>query len=337
MKKIRSGFIGTGGYGRFIMRLAAETGLADIVAVWNRTTAKAEQAAAEYGGRVYTSCEELYAEADLDAVFINLPPFARNGEEIMAAEKGIHLYVTKPLTVDWDYACKVNEAVTKAGIISCVTHMMRYAKPVIEAKRMLAGRPVSLAQGHMFTSAIKGIDRRGWFFKKDTSPGQMFTQACHVIDALRFVVGSEIDEVYAIGCNNIYPKDEKCEIEESTVATLKFSNGAVGYITASFVMPSGLGHYMHFDVLAKDLRVEYTIDTGIMNVLDRNGWKEFPEVVQDRAANKTKVETFLKAVQTGDTSQISTPYEDSLKSLKTAFMIIRSLREGRVVTADEIM
>ena len=336
MRKMRVGFIGTGGYGQFIMRLTRETGLADIVAVWNRTAAKAEKVAEEYGAKAYASCEEMYDQADLDAVFINLPPFARNGEEIMAAEKGIHLYVTKPLTVDWNYACKVNEAVKKSGVVSCVTHMMRYAKPVIEAQKMLAGRPVSLAQGHMFTSAINAIDKRGWFFKKDKSPGQLFTQACHVIDALRFVVGSEIEEVYAIGSNNIYPKNEKCEIDESTVATLKFSNGAVGYVTASFVMPSGLGHYMHFDVLAKDVRVEYTLDSGIMNILDKDGWREFPEISKDHAANKNKVEIFLKAVQSGDSSLITTPYEDSIKSLQVAFMMIRSLEEGRVVKASEM-
>ena len=62
------------------------------------------------GARLYKSHIEMYeSEKHLDAVFIIVPPDCHEDAEIMAAQKGIHLYVEKPVALSMAKACECGE------------------------------------------------------------------------------------------------------------------------------------------------------------------------------------------------------------------------------------
>ena len=59
-------------------------------------------------------------EKQLDAVFVCVPPDSHQDAEILAAQKGIHIYVEKPIALSMEKAYEVEDAVNKAGIITAV-------------------------------------------------------------------------------------------------------------------------------------------------------------------------------------------------------------------------
>jgi len=64
-----------------------------------------------------------------------VPPFA-HGFEPEIAERGIHLFVEKPVALTMDLAKKTERAIAKAGVINSVGYMWRYLDTTL-AKEVL--------------------------------------------------------------------------------------------------------------------------------------------------------------------------------------------------------
>ena len=94
---VRIGFVGSGGIAGHHMRQLVTLENAKMVAFCDIDSSRAENAAKEYEGTAYTSYKEMYDQEDLDAVYICLPPFAHTDQELLAIEKGLAIFVEKPI------------------------------------------------------------------------------------------------------------------------------------------------------------------------------------------------------------------------------------------------
>ena len=103
-KKLRVGVIGCGRIS--VMHLVSIVSLeeTELVACCDIDREKAESAAKEYGGRAYTSYEEMLECEELDAVHICLPHHLHCKVAIAAFEKGIHVLTEKPMDIDLESA-----------------------------------------------------------------------------------------------------------------------------------------------------------------------------------------------------------------------------------------
>ncbi|MDH7571157.1 MAG: Gfo/Idh/MocA family oxidoreductase, partial [Armatimonadota bacterium] len=108
------GFIGAGGNAQGHMQRVAELPGARIAAVCDVAADRAEAAAAKYGAKAYTQYERMLGEEDLHAVYVSVPPFAHYDAEILAAERGLHLFVEKPVALTLEKGLEIWEAIAKA-------------------------------------------------------------------------------------------------------------------------------------------------------------------------------------------------------------------------------
>ena len=79
---------------------------------------------------VFTDFTQMYQEAEIDVVYICLPPFAHTNEVQLAAECGIHVFIEKPIALSMDIANQMVEAVEKHGVKSQVGFMSRFGAAV---------------------------------------------------------------------------------------------------------------------------------------------------------------------------------------------------------------
>ena len=86
----------------------------------------------------YTDHHDMFDAEALDAVCIFIPPFAHTDAEIIAAERGIHLFVEKPPTLYMDQAREISAAISSAGIVSQVGFNSRYRPSAEVARERLA-------------------------------------------------------------------------------------------------------------------------------------------------------------------------------------------------------
>jgi len=112
MKPLRLGFIGLGHITTkaHLPALAphVEAGAAVLQAFCDvDETALREQAAAYGVERVYADHHAMFEQEALDAVFVSIPPTLHTDAELIAAERGIALFVEKPPTLDLGQAIAV--------------------------------------------------------------------------------------------------------------------------------------------------------------------------------------------------------------------------------------
>ena len=91
------GFIGSGGIARSHTKALAQLGDVDFVAFCDIVEERARSYCKEYGGRSYADFREMFDAEEMDAVYICLPPFAHGNEVELAAERGIHVFIQKPI------------------------------------------------------------------------------------------------------------------------------------------------------------------------------------------------------------------------------------------------
>ena len=92
---VRVGFVGTGGIVNSHLRRLSRMGDVSITVLCDVVEDRAHEAVATYGGQAYMDYHRMFDEADLDAVYFCLPPFAHSDAEIIAVERGLHLICTE--------------------------------------------------------------------------------------------------------------------------------------------------------------------------------------------------------------------------------------------------
>ena len=267
-----------------------------------RLSARAE----EYSvSRTYTEYRALLDAEEIDAVFVCVPPFAHGSIEEAVAAKGAALFVEKPVELRMDAALAKLQAIEDAGILNSVGYCVRYMDTVAVVKERLAGHQVELALGYYMGGAPGN-----WWRDVSKSGGQLVEQTTHILDLARYVVG----EVAAVGGAFVMRDPvENSDVENASVATLYFENGAIGTITSSCMLHRGFKTGL--DVLAKDFVVEY--DYGNLRI-DDNGQVEEMEpgnnmmVAEDAA--------FIEAVESGDNTPIRSDYRDAVTTLEVSLL-----------------
>ena len=98
MEKVKLGFIGTGGMaGAHMRNLKDNFEDVEFCAMCDISEDRAKGRAEEYGGNAYSDFREMYDKEDLNAVYICTPPFAHGEQERIACEKGIAMFIEKPI------------------------------------------------------------------------------------------------------------------------------------------------------------------------------------------------------------------------------------------------
>lgn len=323
IEKLKIGFIGVGGIARagHLKHLAQWDDVA-LVAFCDINEEAANQAVREYGGTAYTSTERMLDAVSLDAVYVCLPPFAHTNQEILAAQRGVAIFVEKPLAIDLSTAAEINAAIEKAGVVSAVGYNWRSTEITQIARARMAGKSVSAA----FAYWIGGFPGVMWWRQQAQSGGQMNEQATHVVDIARHLIDAKAVSVYAQGAKGIgAQKWEKHDICDHIIATITFDNGAVLCASTGHLTPGGFRTGVDF--LLDELVVTHNNHELIVKTLDREEKvrnTNKPYEVEDRA--------FLDAVRSGGRQTVYCSYADAFETHRITMAINESVASGQVIS-----
>lgn len=324
---MRLGFIGSGG-----MTVAHTNAMADFTGVkfaafCDVKKDKAAAMAAKFDAEAFSDPAKMLAVSDLDAVWINLPPFAHGEAEFAALAAGVPFFIEKPINKDVKQAAKIAAAVAKAGLITCVGYMNRYQKSVQAARAALQADPGIYAYGGWIGAPPWNPDPNGimgWWVQKDKSGGQFVEQVTHTIDLARFLLG-DAQTVSAFAARGFVKGIKKYSIDDALAVSVKFKSGAVANFCAS--CSSGARGGVFMDVYGLGTAVKLT------------GWSHDAEIYLAGKKTPKKVASvpnvfavedaaFLKAVRTGNPAGIMTTYGDALKTCELTVAATESAEKG---------
>jgi myo-inositol 2-dehydrogenase / D-chiro-inositol 1-dehydrogenase len=298
---VRLGFIGTGGVAQGHMKRLSELPEVEMVAYVDVMAARAEKAAADFGGKAYTDFRVMFDAQKLDGVVVCTPPFAHGDIELAACDLGVNLLIEKPVAISVAMAKPILAAIKASGIATVVAYKYRWDDHVIQARNMLADKSIGLVFGNFWG----GTPGTPWWRVQGESGGQFIEQTTHIVDMARYLCG-EVTTVQAFEVRGLVQQENR-DIADALTANLQFASGAVGTISNTSIL-EGWGQ-SSLRVMATQFSLQVAGNSLSWVGADGNGESACQAdgyTGEDRA--------FVKAIM-GDRSEVYADYEEGVKSL----------------------
>lgn len=230
-KKINIAVIGTGRMGSVhVSNLVQFVPQANLVAICDIRLDVAQAVADKHGiTRVVQDYHELLQDESIDAILIatSTDTHAFIMKDVAAAGK--HIFCEKPLALDLASIDDALSVIEKSGVKLQVGFNRRFDKSYQRVHQIVDSGEI----GHPCILKITSRDPEppAMEFLK-VSGGMFLDMTIHDFDMARFLLG-DIEEVYAIGKVLVSPELADINDVDTTITTLKFSNGAIGTIDNS--------------------------------------------------------------------------------------------------------
>ncbi|RMF84281.1 MAG: inositol 2-dehydrogenase, partial [Nitrospinota bacterium] len=254
-EKVQVGLIGAGRIGRLhAEHLAFRLPQAHLVAVADVNRAAAETCAAAYRiPTVYDDYRFLLSAPDIDAVVIcsSTDTHARIIEE--AAQVGKHIFCEKPIDFDLQRIDQALAAVEKNGVKLQIGFNRRFDPHFHALREAIAAGKIGTPHLLRITSRDPAPPPLAYI---QVSGGLFLDMTIHDFDMARYLIGSEVTSVYAVGGVRIDPQIGSVGDIDTAVITLEFANGVIGTIDNS--RQAVYGYDQRVEVLGSDgvLRAE---------------------------------------------------------------------------------
>ncbi len=239
MNKVKFGIIGTGAVAEKHAAALAEVPNAELIMVYDNIPERARQFAAKYHCHAAMSFDELLL-SPADAVTIATPSGLHAEVAIPAACAGKHILCEKPLEVTPDKADKLIRACASSKVKLSTVFQSRFSRAVkairkaIDAGRF--GQPVLASASIRWYRTPEYYAASGWrgTWALDGG-GALMNQGIHTVDLLLYFNG-DVAEVNGYATRRLH---RGIEVEDTTVAMLKFRNDSLGTIEASTACAPG--------------------------------------------------------------------------------------------------
>jgi predicted dehydrogenase len=263
---------GAGAFGRNHLRVvreleAAGEGVALTAAV-EPDAARAEEAAKQYGIRVFASIDELLkADLKLDAACVAVPTVKHHETAAALLEAGLDLLVEKPLAANLAEADDLIERAERRGRIVQPGHLERFNPAVLAVEPRLK-RP-------MFFEA----HRLSVFTPRALDVDVVLDLMIHDLDIVLTFARSAVREVRAVGLPIVSPKVDIANVR------VEFETGCVANFTASRVSTERVRklrffeprEYVSIDYARRDVLVIQMDESGVSGVGDRHRYPPLPQ------------------------------------------------------------
>jgi len=235
MKRLRTAIIGCGGFAnKHAQNLAAQAEKFELTAFCDLVEANAQHFSQQYaggGGKVFVDFHAMFEQTPLDLAVICLPPFGHSDEVEVAAARGVHILIEKPIALTSEHAWRMTRAAESAGIKTQVGFMYRFGAAVEQLKQLI-DRGEAGAVGLMSARYFCNHLHAAWWRKRDHSGGQLVEQVIHMVDLMRYLMG-EAASVYSLQRNLFHQHLPDYTVEDISGTVVGFANGGIGVIYAS--------------------------------------------------------------------------------------------------------
>src|ERR1700722_3466879 len=226
------GIVGTGIIAAMHADAIAALPGARLVAVTDADAGAAAAFAASRGAAAERDLDALLARGDVDVVCVCVPSGLHAEVGLRAVKAGKHLVIEKPVDVTLEAADRLIGAARTAGVALTVISQHRFDPGLIEARRLIdEGALGRLVLGEASTKWYRSqayYDSAGWRGTWAMDGGSLLNQGIHYVDLLRWLMGP-VAEVTAV-CST---QTHQIEVEDTSLAIVRFTSGAVGTILSS--------------------------------------------------------------------------------------------------------
>jgi predicted dehydrogenase len=236
-EKLRVAQAGVGGFGAYRRARMRETGLFELVAAYDWNEENLAACVKEEGCKAAASYEELLETPGVEAVVISTGAEYHAEQTMAAAERGLHVFVEKPLCSTPGEVDALLDVHQGTGVVIGVGHGdHRHEAVSLAIKRMIDSGELGKIAVFEKTTAHSGgqlIKPGDWRGDPDKNPGGMLFQCgVHGLHELMFYFGP-IAEVSSMMRYDVHTT----ATADVAICLLRFESGVVGTLNAYHVTP----------------------------------------------------------------------------------------------------
>ena len=330
---MRIALVGAGRIGHLHARLLGATPGVDEVVIADADAARAADAAATTGATAAESVEAALGSAD--AVVIAAATDAHAELIRSSIGRGLPTFCEKPLAPELTETIALAGEIQRSGVPFQLGFQRRFDAAYAEAHQLIA----SDALGTLYLVTLAGHDPAPPHEDYIPRSGGLFRDfSIHDFDALRWMTGCEVEEVYADGMVRGFPVFAKYGDIDTAVATMRMVDGPLVSLTTTRHDPLG------YDIRAEVFGSKDSVAVGLgprtpLRSLEPGvpppvgtAWPDF--LVRFEPAYAAELAAFIRVGR----GEIASPCTaaDGLAALRIAETADRSLHEHRPVRLDEI-
>jgi predicted dehydrogenase len=337
-KKYNVGIVGYGWVASAHIPAINATSLGRVTAVCSSRKLDATELSARHGGRieVYNDFVQMLANPNIHVLSLCGFPTQRPDQTVRAAQAGKHLILEKPLCLSRKELRRMEAAVRKSKIKTCVCFECRFSSQFLATKAVLdRGLLGELHYGEVdyYHGIGPWYSQFRWCSRKDTGGSSLLEAGCHAMDALLLCMGPQVVEVTSYGTESRSRLFAPYEFPSSTVTLLKFKNGAVGKCTSSIdcLQP----YYFHTHLVgSKGSLLDNKFHSAEL-ATNKAAWSRLAMKMLDSGdvadhPYQTQFEAFFKALDQGQEMPL-TSLAEAAWSHEVIFAADESTRIGRPV------
>lgn len=290
--------------------------------------------------RRFTDYQDLLREVKPDLVAICTESGLHAPIALDCIEAGCNLIIEKPIALSIKDADAIIRAAREKGVKVSACHQNRFNKSIQKIRDAVDKRRF----GRMFHGAAHIRWNRGWEYYSranwrgtwEQDGGALMNQCIHNIDLLRWMMGEDIDEVFAYTdrLNHDY-----IQAEDLGVALVRFKSGAYGLIEGTTnIYPNNLEETLYLfgekgTVKAGGQSVNLIEEWRFSDALDdaeqvKKEYHEIPPNVYGFGHTPLYADV-IDAIRTGREPAVTA--EDGKRAMELVLAIYKSAAEGKPV------
>jgi predicted dehydrogenase len=327
MEKLKIGVIGTGHLGKLHVKMFRQIPECEVIGIYDSNSQVVKDVAQEYDVKAFDNLDNLLNS--IQAASIAVSTTAHYEVSKICLEKGVHIFVEKPITASISEAEELVRLSADKKLNLQVGHIERFNPAIISLEKFI------------FEPMFIQTDRLAQFNPRGTDVAVVLDLMIHDIDIILSLIKSEVKKIDASGVAVV---SDNIDIAN---ARIEFENGAVANVTASRISQKKMRKMRIFQ---RDAYISLDFITGVSEVyrllpVDQNiepssmsfgeigiGEKrkrliyEQPEIKEINAL-KYELELFVKSILYKTHPVVSGL--DGLKALKVAQVIINKIEESQ--------
>lgn len=200
-----------------------------------------EKISDEASVNAYEDYKDMLEKEDIDVVTIATESGYHPEIAIYCMNKGKHVVVEKPMALSIDDAEEMIKVAKENNVKIAVCHQNRFNKPIQQLRTAIEGnrfgRLINGTARILWNRNMGYYEQAPWRGTWKLDGGTLMNQCIHNIDLLQWMMGGEIDTVYA-QCDTFL---RDIEAEDFGAILVRFKNGAIGIIEGTAcVFPKNL-------------------------------------------------------------------------------------------------
>jgi myo-inositol 2-dehydrogenase/D-chiro-inositol 1-dehydrogenase len=330
---MRVGLLGAGRIGALHAGILAGDPDVETLAIGDVDAGRAEALAGELGGEPGTIEEVL--DSGPDAVVIAASTSAHADLIRAAVKAGIPAFCEKPIALGYEETLDIVGQVESSGAVLQIGFQRRFDDGYVEAKRLIDYGSLGTLYSVRLATHDPEPPHEGYI---PVSGGIFRDLHIHDFDVLRWLTGSEVEEVYATGSVRKFDVFARYGDVDTSAALMRMASGVVAVLTGGRQDP--LGYDVRTEIFGSGDSIAVGLDgrTPIRSVEpgvpapEKPAYPNFQGRFED--AYRAELAHFLRLAR-GEAGNPCTG-RDALEALRIAMAADLSLAERRPVSLAEV-